>query len=279
MSRPKLVGQSGEEAFVSENVAVEAVASPKKAGRPPRERGVAIEGLRSVSITATEPPSNEIARAIIDYILSGQVGPGEKLPSERQLSESFGVGRSTIREALKSLGLLGLVEFRHGGGTYFRGTDSDLLPRVIEWGLLLGERHTTDLVEARQHLERITTGLAAERRNDDELRVIERALEAMRAAKTTEEFVAADVAFHLAIADASGNVALANMLKSISSLLRVWIHRVMDAETSFDVSMHEHEPVFAAIRERDVAAASAAMESHMTRASARLVATLKEDGA
>jgi len=249
-----------------------------KVGRPARERGLAIDGLRTVSITASEPASNEIARAILDYILSGHVAPGEKLPSERQLSESFGVGRSLIREALKSLGLLGLVEFRHGGGTYFRGTDSELLPRVIEWGLLLGERHTTDLVEARQYLERITTGLAAERRSDDDLEAIRTALVAMGEATSTEHFVTADVAFHLAIADASGNVALANMLKSISALLRVWIHRVMDAEESFDTSFHEHEPVFAAIEKRDPAAAGAAMEKHMGKASARLIATLKESG-
>jgi GntR family transcriptional repressor for pyruvate dehydrogenase complex len=247
-----------------------------RAGRPPRAHGSEITGLRPVHIAPTEPPSNEIARALLDYILSGQVGPGEKLPSERQLSESFGVGRSVIREALKSLGLLGLIEFRHGGGTYFRGADSELLPRVIEWGLMLGERHTIDLVEARQHLERITTGLAADRRTEAELAGIETALAAMRAATTTEEFVNADVDFHLAIADASGNTVLANMLKSISSLLRVWIHRVMDAESSFDVSLHEHEPVFEAIRARDSDAASQAMETHMGKASARLIATLED---
>ena len=256
---------------------LEPVSPAKKSGRPPRERNVLIEGLRRVDIAPSEPPSNEIARAILDYILSGHVGPGEKLPSERQLSESFGVGRSTIREALKSLGLLGLVEFRHGGGTYFRGAESDLLPRVIEWGLLLGERHTVDLIEARQHIERITTGLAAERRSDADLEAIESALAAMSAATNTEEFVASDVAFHLAVADASGNVALANMLKSISGLLRVWINRVMDAETTFDVSFHEHEPVLDAIRRQDVAAASQAMEEHMARASARLIATLTAD--
>lgn len=253
----------------------EPAAPAKKAGRPPRERNVQIEGLRPVVLAASEPASNEIARAILDYILSGHVAAGEKLPSERQFSESFGVGRATIREALKSLGLLGLVEFRHGGGTYFRGAESELLPRVIEWGLLLGERHTTDLIEARQHLEVITTGLAAHRRDDNELEAIRVALETMRAARSTEEFVAADVAFHLSIADASGNVALANMLKSIGSLLHVWIHRVMDAESTFDASFHEHEPVFEAIRQQDAAAASAAMENHMTRASARLIATLR----
>lgn len=254
----------------------EPLIAPKKAGRPQRERNVLIEGLRVIDIAPSEPPSNEIARAILDYILSGHVGPGEKLPSERQLSESFGVGRSTIREALKSLGLLGLVEFRHGGGTYFRGSESELLPRVIEWGLLLGERHTVDLVEARQHLERITAGLAAERRSDQDLAAIEAALSSMDAATSTEEFVTADVAFHLAIADASGNVALANMLRSIAGLLRVWIHRVMDAEDSFDTSFHEHEPVLTAIRTRNAPAAQVAMEEHMARASARLIATLHE---
>ncbi|MCS5722549.1 FadR family transcriptional regulator [Herbiconiux sp. CPCC 203407] len=249
-------------------------ATTPRAGRPPRARNVGIEGLGPIVIVPSEPASNEIARALIDYIRAGHVGPGEKLPSERQLSESLGVGRSTIREALKSLGLLGLIEFRHGGGTYYRGADSDLLPRVIEWGLLLGERHTTDLVEARQHLERITSGLAAQRRDDHDLLVIGTALDAMRDARTTEQFVDADVAFHLAIADASGNVALANMLKSIAALLRVWIHRVMDAESSFEVSYLEHVPVLAAIREGDPVAATAAMESHMDRASGRLLSTL-----
>ncbi|MGA1838264.1 FadR/GntR family transcriptional regulator [Herbiconiux sp. 11R-BC] len=247
-------------------------------GRPPRERGAGIEGLRPIVSVPSEPASNEIARVLLDYIMAGHVGPGEKLPSERQLSESLGVGRSTIREALKSLGLLGLIEFRHGGGTYFRGTDSDLLPRVIEWGLLLGERNTTDLVEARQYLERITSGLAAQRRSEPELEAIHAALLRMGAARTTEQFVDADVAFHLCIADASGNYALANMLKSISALLRVWIHRVMDAETSFDVSYLEHVPVYEAIAAGDADAASRAMETHMERASGRLLATLHEIG-
>ncbi|MDO9397131.1 MAG: FadR/GntR family transcriptional regulator [Herbiconiux sp.] len=249
-----------------------------RAGRPPRERNVGIAGLGPITIVPSEPASNEIARALIDYIRAGHVGPGEKLPSERQLSESFGVGRSTIREALKSLGLLGLIEFRHGGGTYYRGADSELLPRAIEWGLLLGERHTTDLVEARQYLERITSGLAAQRRSDTDLAAIERALESMRTARTTEQFVDADVAFHLAVADASGNVALANMLKSISALLRVWIHRVMDAESSFEPSYLEHVPVFEAIRDADPAVAGTAMESHMARASGRLISTLNAAG-
>jgi GntR family transcriptional repressor for pyruvate dehydrogenase complex len=237
-----------------------------------------IAGLGRLNIVHAEPASTEVARALLDYILSGQVGPGEKLPSERQLSESFGVGRSVVREGIKSLGLLGLIEFRHGGGTFLRGSASDLLPRVIEWGLMLGERRATDLIEARQHIETITTRLAAERRTPEDLDRIESALEAMKAAKTTDAFVAADVEFHLAVADASGNLVMANMLKSISALLRVWIHRVMDAAESFEPSRCEHIPVFEHIRDRNPAEAQTAMETHMAAASDRLRATLTETG-
>lgn len=235
-----------------------------------------ISGLSKVSRVPQEPASSEVAKALMDYIFSGQVAPGEKLPSERQLSESFGVGRSVVREGLKSLGLLGLIEFRHGGGTFLRNANSDLLPRVIEWGLLLGERKVSDLIEARQHLELITAQLAAQRRTEADLVEIKNALDSMSEAKTADEFVDADVAFHLAIADASGNSVIANMLKNIAALLRVWIHRVMEAEDSFEGSYREHIPVYDYIREGQPAAAQASMKEHIDAASARLMATLTD---
>ncbi|GAA2976260.1 GntR family transcriptional repressor for pyruvate dehydrogenase complex [Microbacterium terrae] len=245
----------------------------RRRGRPPRAAG-AVEGLREITFSPVEPPSNEIARAIIDYILSGHVAAGDKLPSERQFAESFGIGRSIVREALKSLGLLGVVEFRHGGGTYFRGADSVFLPRVIEWGLLLGGRQASDLVEARKFLEQATARLAAERRTPEQLEAIEAALAAMERAVTTEQFVDADVAFHLAIADAAGNEALGNMLKSIAALLRVWIHRVMSAAETFEPSYREHVPVYEAIRDGDPEGAEAYMRTHMRLAGGRLIDTL-----
>lgn len=227
-----------------------------------------------MTILPAEPASAHVARALLEYILSGHIGAGEKLPSERQLSEALGVGRSIVREAIKSLGLLGLVEFRHGGGTYLRSTESELLPRVIEWGLLLGERRVVDLVEARRHLEIAMARLAAERRSAEQLEAIEQALEAMRVAKTPAEFTDADVEFHLSFGRASNNGVLANMHASIASLLRVWILRVMTAADSFEPSFAEHEPILRAIRARDAEAAAAAVADHLERASARLVATL-----
>ena len=192
------------------------------------------------------------------------------MPSERQLSESFGVGRSVVREALKSLGLLGLVEVRQGDGTYVKAPDSTLLPRVVEWGLLVGERKTADLIETRKHLEVITARLAAERRTEVELVLIRQKLDAMHAAQDTEAFVDADVGFHLAIAAASGNSVLSNMLTSISSLLDYWIRRVMNAAESFEPSYCEHVPVYDGIKARDVEAAGAAMAAHMEGAAKRL---------
>ncbi|WP_318843138.1 FadR/GntR family transcriptional regulator [Myceligenerans pegani] len=233
-----------------------------------------IAGLKPVRLARPEPPSSEVARALLDYILSGQVGPGQKLPSERQLSDALGVGRSVVREGIKSLGLLGLLEFRHGGGTYVRSSESDLLPRAIEWGLLLGERRVTDLVEARQHLEVLLAELAAVRRTDTQLSAIRAAKDRMDEARTTEQFVAADVDFHLAVATASNNSALANIHSSIASLLRVWIHRNIEAAGSFDRSRREHAPILDAIRDRDPVAAASAARAHMSAAGKRLRATI-----
>jgi GntR family transcriptional repressor for pyruvate dehydrogenase complex len=236
-----------------------------------------IAGLRPVRIVVADPPSTEVARALIDYILSGHVGPGEKLPSERQLSEALGVGRSVVREGLKSLGLLGLVDFRHGGGTYLRSSESELLPKVIEWGLLLGERRVVDLMEARKHLEVVLAELAAERRTDEQLASIEASMKAMREARSTDEFVDADVAFHFAVSAASNNSVLSNMHGSIASLLRVWIHRNMVNAKSFEPSRGEHIPILEAIRSQDGKAAATAAKSHMDAAGDRLMATVTRE--
>jgi GntR family transcriptional repressor for pyruvate dehydrogenase complex len=244
-------------------------------GKPGQDpAATAIAGLRPVRIERPDPVSSEVARALLDYILSGQVGPGQKLPSERQLSDALGVGRSVVREGIKSLGLLGLLEFRHGGGTYVRSAESELLPRVIEWGLLLGERRITDLIETRQHLEVLLAELAARRRTDEQLAAIQTAMDAMDEARTTEEFVEADVKFHLAVAAASNNGVLANIHASIASLLRVWIHRNIAASASFDRSRREHAPILAAIRSQDAEEAAKAARHHMTAAGARLQATI-----
>jgi GntR family transcriptional regulator, transcriptional repressor for pyruvate dehydrogenase complex len=233
--------------------------------------------LPNVEPIRREPLAAEVARRLVDYLLSGGVEPGGRMPSERQLAEAFGVGRSAVREAIAALTLIGLIEVRHGDGTYLKRPDSPLLPQVVEWGLMLGEQRTIDLVEARQKIEVDIAGLAAERRTDDDVQDLARILSRMeweaRADAEVETFVDADVAFHLRLAEAARNTALRDVLSSIQSLLRAWIGRVI-AEGHRELSYNEHVPILEAVRARDVAGAEQAMDAHMQSAARRLQATL-----
>src|SRR5690606_16746738 len=155
------------------------------------------------------------------------VEPGARMPSERALAEAFGVGRSAMREALKGLSLIGLVEVRQGDGTFLRNADSALLPEVIEWGLLLGAQRTLDLVEARQEIEVAIAGLAAKRRTERDLADLSAMLARMAGHPPIPDFVDADVLFHLRLADAAGNQVLRDIHSSVQALLRAWVARVL----------------------------------------------------
>jgi GntR family transcriptional repressor for pyruvate dehydrogenase complex len=237
------------------------------------------EGLPRIDVSAREALPSQVARRLLDYILAGTVRPGMKLPSERQLVEALGVGRSVVREALKSLGLLGILEVRQGDGTYVRHLESELLPKVVEWGLLLGEQRTLDLVEARQHIELVTARLAAERRDEADLKAMEEGLDAMQRSRSdAAAFVAADVAFHLAVARAAKNTVLSDVLASVQSLLQVWVTRVIRAAGDSQPSFLEHVPVYKAILAQDATAAVRAMQVHLGAARERLMAALDTEG-
>lgn len=217
----------------------------------------------------------EITRKLLDYLLSsGDLVPGDRIPSERQLAKDLGVGRSPVREALKSLSVMGMLDVRQGDGTYLRRPDSELLPKVIEWGLLLGEQRVMDLVEARQIIEVATSRLAAERADDAVLSELRELVEAMNGTSDAHDFVEIDIAFHLKVAEAAGNTALSDVLKSIQSLLRVWIARVMDDADNFATTIEEHAAVLRAIEAGDSTMSAQAMSDHMSQAAARLAASI-----
>lgn len=234
---------------------------------------------RSDGLTKIERPesiSMEIVRRLVDLLLSDKMAVGERLPSERQLVTTLGVGRSAIRDALRPLILLGLVDVRVGDGTYVKDADSSFLPRVIDWGLLLKADRTRDLVETRRYIEITLAGLAAERRDADSLANIHEQLELMHGAiADPEAFAEADMAFHLAIADAARNGVLAGILLSLQSLLRVWITRVIQAAGEADSSYLEHPSILAAIEAGNRVEAEAAMAAHIDRVTARLMDSLR----
>jgi GntR family transcriptional repressor for pyruvate dehydrogenase complex len=213
----------------------------------------------------------EITRKLLDFLLSGEIAPGDRIPGERQLAEALGVGRSAVREAIKSLSLLGLLDVRQGDGTYLNRSGSDLLPRVIEWGLLLGVPSVVDLLEARAEIEVVAAGFAATRADPDSVKALETRLEEMRSAgDDVDAYMEADIAFHLQIAEASGNEVFANLISSLRALLRVWVSRVLHHAGETKTSLAMHEPIVRAISAGDAEAARASMRAHMERADRRL---------
>lgn len=235
--------------------------------------------LADIDPIKREPIATQIARRLVEFILSGAVEPGSRMPSERQLAEAFGVGRSAMREALKGLSLIGLVEVRQGDGTYLRKADGALLPEIIEWGLLLGEPRTMDLVEARQELEVVIAGLAATRRTEEDLADLRSILNRMSHPPSISGFVDIDVKFHLRLAEAAGNSVLRDIHSSVQALLRTWIARVVTASGNTHPSYEEHVPILDAIAAGDAAAARSAMSAHMSSAAERLRSTLARDHA
>lgn len=216
----------------------------------------------------------QIIRTLTEYFFSGDFAGGSRLPSERQLAESLGVSRAAVREAIQSLGLLGVVEIRQGDGTYLKSSGSDILPRVIEWGLFLGERRIMDLVEARQQLEISLAGLAARRVSETEAHQLRALLARMDDCADAGAFVEADIEFHSTIAQAARNTALADMLGNITSLLRVWMTRSLHAAGETASSNAEHRVIVEAILAKDARAAQAAMRRHLRNAERRLRRTL-----
>jgi GntR family transcriptional regulator, transcriptional repressor for pyruvate dehydrogenase complex len=223
-----------------------------------------------------EPLSNEVAQSLLAYLLSGRFLPGQRIPSERRLSEELGVGRSVVREALKSLTLLGIVTVRQGDGTYLQSQSSNLLPSVIEWGLLLGAKETRDLIEARLEVEPILARLAARRRDESAIADLRGLLQTLEARMDDRPaFVDADVEFHLLVAQAAGNRVLREFLSGLQTLLRIWIARVIYESDDLEPSYRSHVELLAAIESGDEREAERVMQAHMENASTRLEAALR----
>jgi GntR family transcriptional repressor for pyruvate dehydrogenase complex len=217
----------------------------------------------------------QVARRFLEYFTSGSIEPGTRLPPERALAASLGIGRSAVREALAALEIMGIVVVKPGSGTYLRGVDSELLPQTLSWGLMLGEPKTRELIEVRRVLECEAGRLCATRIDDEGLRRLEGHVNGMRDnLDALEAFVDADLHFHLEIAACAGNVVLLELLQSIRSLLRVWVDRALHDKSQAILALNEHTKVFEAIQRRDPEGAAAAMAEHMETAGDRLLHTL-----
>jgi len=241
-----------------------------------------IDSLKPISRLSL---SDEIVEQIIDLISRGILRPGERMPSEKQLCQQFGVGRTSVREALRSLSVMGILEPHAGEGTYVSGDSSRYLEKTLQWSLLLDRKMVDDLIETRLTLESETAFLAAQRAGHDDLQEIEAAIEGMeQSANQPDSYLGFDLRFHVAIARASQNSILFQLLGMIRGYLQTWIKETLSAppahhsELRANKSIAEHRVVQAALKSGNAERARQAMKEHILSSSTDLRARLANQG-
>jgi GntR family transcriptional repressor for pyruvate dehydrogenase complex len=216
-------------------------------------------GRRGPSVT------DEAIDKIRELIVSGSWGPGDRLPKESELAAQLGLSRNSLREAVRALSQLRVLEVRQGDGTYVSSLEPDLLLESTSFvsHLLLGDT-AVELYEVRRVLEAAAAALAAARIDAEGRRELRRKLDRMVEVHNVEELVEADVAFHAVISKAAGNAVLTSLLASLSTRtmrVRLWRGRAVD--NALDVTRDEHRRIYEAIVSGDPELARAAATAHI----------------
>jgi GntR family transcriptional repressor for pyruvate dehydrogenase complex len=206
----------------------------------------------------------DICRKMVSQLIRGTWSEGEKIPAERELCLKLGVGRASLREALKALEIMGMIETRLGDGTYVCKR-SEFFSRPLLWAIASSsEADARELIEARTLIEVELAGLAAEHANPENLSELTAQLDRMiKAKKHAEEFVQADVNFHLAIGRAAANSILMNALHLIRNLLQQWILSAAHVSGVPEKACAQHKRILLAIRNKDGASARKEMRKHL----------------
>lgn len=233
-----------------------------KAQPDPVATAVELEPLRP------QPLKEQVSRRLRELIEDGRFGPGQQLPSERELSDQLHVSRGTVREAIQFLHALGLVEIRHGTGTFVAATVDD--PRRLrqEWRSWT-RRHAGrvhELLEVRRGLEAFAAELAAARRAPSGLEGMREALAQMRAAERDEDVTAlveSDVMFHRSLAETTGNAALVELADALGGQLLRERAAVWDIPGRASRSLEEHSRIEAAVRAGHSRSARARLVEHL----------------
>ena len=209
----------------------------------------------------------EIAAQMMEQIRSGALRPGDRLPPERTLAEEYGVSRTAIREALRSMEMMGCVESHVGEGTYIK---TPSLQEIVDpFSMLIAQngRMGGDLIEARLILETEIAALAARRRTDEQLSALEKTLAEMRRdIESGGMGIEADERFHEILVGAAGNEALSTMLKMCAGMLSRTRPLTQSIKGVPKMALKDHTAIFEAVRIQDERTARRLMRGHLNRA-------------
>jgi GntR family transcriptional repressor for pyruvate dehydrogenase complex len=237
-----------------------------------------------VTRIATRKIYEQIAEQIKEQIVSGKLPPGHKLPSTRELTELYQVGRSTMREALSMLKAMGLIEIRQGEGCFVRSVDALEMDVPRFEHLFTSLESVVELLEARYSLEVANAGLAAAKHTEADMAALESVLSDMDSELDTESVgEEQDMRFHLTLAQATHNSIMVKLLETISAQVALTIRETRRVRLYGNKEIarqlwQEHKAIADAVAARDPERAQAAMAYHLKIVENEIMTALKRNG-
>lgn len=207
-----------------------------------------------------------------DQLFEKKLKKGDKIESDRVLSAKLGVGRSALREALKVLDVLGMIDIRPGQGTYISDNEANFFIIPLSWSLFMNGNQVDSILEVRNLLEVKATYLAAARKNKeclDHLYDISHRIHNAYVAQDYKEFLDADLEFHICIAEGSENQVIYSLIQTISNLMRRVSGTGMVDKEQLHQIYDEHQKIYGLILASDAEGAAKAMEEHLEKSLAR----------
>ncbi len=227
------------------------------------------------------PTADIVAGQIEKLVLEGVLHPGDRLPGERDLAARLAVSRPVLRDALKSLETRGLIESRHGGGTYVAAIEGTLFAGPLVDLIAGSQKAGGDYLEFRREVEATAAAMAAERATEADRTILSRIFEAMALAHGEADFrreAALDVEFHQAIGEASHNIVMIHVLRACYRLLADGVFynrsRLYGHAGSRDALLAQHRALLEAILAGNGEAARTAARAHIAYVEASLTASV-----
>ena len=231
------------------------MASPRVSRVPPLQSK--IRRVKKVSI------SEDIAQQILDLISNGTLVPGERLPSERELCKNFGAARSSLREALRGLSMIGVLTARVGEGTSVASDGGKFLGKIMEWRLITEKHDIENLMEVRIALEGVAAANMALKGTEADIGRLGDLLAKMKSSMNDKkQFAAYDLEFHVTIAQASGNSLLFDLISMIRNQLFRALEKLLLPHVR-PLTYKEHAAIFHAIERRNPEKAREAVYAHL----------------
>jgi len=221
--------------------------------------------------------SDDIVQQIISLISNGDLKAGQRLPTERELCVKFAASRSSLREALRCLSIMGVLTARAGEGTSVAMDGSKFMETVLHWRMSTEQHDIEDLMEVRIALEGVTAASAARNVCEADLKKLRDLVARMEnSVGDAKRFAALDLDFHLSLARVSNNKLILDLVAVIRGQLERGVAKVLQLPQAMPLSVKEHKSILQAIVKGESEQARAAMHAHLNAAILRHRAALED---